>query len=105
MREKVSAVRVLGALVATGAAVTGLSACGGIVKQDPNLIAGKTAFVAKCGSCHMLERAGTKGTQGPDLDHAFQRSLKDGMKRSTVEGVVLRQIAQPNRRPQQDPQT
>ena len=105
MREKVSAVRTLGAVAAAGVAVTGLAACGGVVKHDPDLISGKTAFVAKCGSCHVLERAGTKGIQGPNLDQAFARSVKDGMKRSTVEGVVLRQIGQPNRRPQYDPQT
>jgi uncharacterized cupredoxin-like copper-binding protein len=103
--RKVSAVRALAALLPAGVAVFGLSACGGVVEQEPDLISGKTAFVAKCGSCHMLNRAGTKGIQGPDLDQAFQRSLHDGMKRSTVEGVVLRQIQQPNLRPQMDPQT
>jgi plastocyanin len=61
--------------------------------------------VQKCGSCHVLNRAGTKGNQGPNLDEAFRQSLADGMKRSTVEGVVHRQILQPNRRPQLDPQT
>jgi plastocyanin len=105
MRRKVSAVKVLGPALVAGFAVTGLSACGGLVHKDPNLIAGKTAFVSKCGSCHTLNRAGTKGIQGPNLDEAFTRSLQDGMKRSTVEGVVLRQIGQPNRRPQLDPQT
>ena len=29
---------------------------------------GKTIFKAKCGGCHTLADAGTKGTQGPDLD-------------------------------------
>jgi uncharacterized cupredoxin-like copper-binding protein len=105
MERKVSAVRALGTVVPTAAVVFGMSACGGVVKQDPDLIAGKTAFVSKCGSCHTLDRAGTKGIQGPDLDQAFMRSIHDGMKRSTIEGVVLRQIGQPNRRPQMDPQT
>jgi plastocyanin len=89
---------------AVALAAAGPVACGA-VSHEPNMIAGKRAFVQKCGSCHVLERAGTKGTQGPDLDEAFRQSLADGMKRSTVEGVVHRQILQPNRRPQNDPLT
>jgi plastocyanin len=85
-------------------AAAGLAACG-VVEHEPNLIAGKRAFVEKCGSCHVLSRAGTKGTQGPNLDEAFRQSLADGMKRSTVEGVVHRQILIPNRNPQQDPES
>lgn len=87
------------------AAAGGLSACGSIVDREPNLIAGKEAFIEKCGSCHVLARAGAKGTQGPDLDAAFQQSIDEGMKRSTIEGVVARQIEIPNREPQIDPQT
>ncbi len=85
-------------------AAAGLTACG-VVEREPNLIAGKRAFVEKCGSCHVLNRAGAKGNQGPNLDEAFQQSLKDGIKRSTIEGVVHRQILYPNRRAQQDPTT
>lgn len=29
---------------------------------------GKKIFVARCGSCHVLNAAGTKGTAGPNLD-------------------------------------
>jgi plastocyanin len=104
MWEKVSVARAAGGLAVVVLA-TVAAGCGGVVKHDPDLIAGKTAFVAKCGSCHVLNRAGTTGVTGPDLDEAFDRSLQDGMKRSTVEGVVHRQIGQPNRRPQIDPQT
>jgi plastocyanin len=85
-------------------AAAGLAACG-VVDREPNLIAGKRAFVEKCGSCHVLARAGTKGNQGPDLDEAFRQSLADGMKRSTIEGVIHRQIEIPNRRAQQDPES
>jgi plastocyanin len=91
-------------LSATVLAAAGLTACG-VVDHDPDLIAGKRAFVQKCGSCHQLDRAGTKGNQGPNLDQAFQQSLSDGIKRSTLEGVVHRQILYPNRRAQQDPTT
>ncbi len=89
---------------ATVLAAAGLTACG-VVDRQPNLIAGKRAFVEKCGSCHVLGRAGTKGVQGPNLDEAFHQALADGIKRSTVEGVVHRQILYPNRRKQQDPTT
>lgn len=57
-----------------------------------NQIAGKEQFVQKCGSCHTLARAGTKGIQGPNLDQAFGPSRRDGLGEKTVEGVVHRQI-------------
>jgi plastocyanin len=89
-------------LALTGTALgllAGLSACE-VADDGDNLVAGKEAFVEKCGSCHKLARAGTTGVTGPDLDQSFVRSLEDGFNRKTVEGVVLRQIEQPNRRPQ-----
>ena len=92
------------ALSAAVLAAAGLSACG-LAEREPNLIAGKRAFIEKCGSCHVLERAGTKGVQGPNLDEAFRQSLADGMGRSTVEGVVYRQIDIPNKDKQLDPVT
>ena len=69
-----------------------LGACG---RDEPDLESGKAQFVEKCGSCHSLERAGTAGNVGPNLDTAFQAALKDGMDRDTVEGVVHRQILHP----------
>jgi cytochrome c553 len=41
---------------------------GGAVEGDP--VAGKTVFVANCGTCHTLADAGTSGTIGPNLDDA-----------------------------------
>jgi uncharacterized cupredoxin-like copper-binding protein len=104
MPGSVAAVKAITSVGACAAALVGLSACG-VVKHEPNLIAGKTAFVQKCGACHALNRAGTTGVAGPNLDQAFQRSIVDGFKRSSIEGVVLRQIGQPKRGPQMDPQT
>ena len=52
--------------------------------------------MAKCGSCHVLARAQTKGTTGPNLDEAFQQALKDGMKRSGFTGAIHGQILHPN---------
>lgn len=69
-----------------------LGACG---RDEPNLETGKADFVAKCGSCHTLARAGTGGTTGPNLDTAFQTALADGIDRDTIEGIVHRQILHP----------
>jgi mono/diheme cytochrome c family protein len=82
-----------GALVALGLVASGCSVKG---EDQANLIAGKQAFVAKCGSCHTLSRAGTKGIVGPDLDEAFRASLEEGLERSSVRGVVEGQIKIPN---------
>jgi plastocyanin len=81
------------ALVAGGATL--LSACTNTASSNPDLISGKKLFAQKCGSCHVLNRAGTKGTVGPNLDQAFQQPLKDGMKRSGIRGVIHDQILYP----------
>jgi plastocyanin len=73
--------------------LAGCSVKGG---DDTNLVEGKQAFVAKCGSCHTLARANTKGIVGPDLDEAFRASIDEGLERSTVRGVVEQQIKIPN---------
>jgi plastocyanin len=76
------------------------------LKDDgDNLVNGKSLFVERCGACHVLERAGTTGVAGPNLDEAFDRARKDGLGESTFAGVVLKQIEQPARRPQMNPQT
>jgi plastocyanin len=76
------------ALAAGGCSVKGA--------DNANLIAGKQQFVAKCGSCHTLARANTRGIVGPNLDEAFRVSLAEGEKRSTVRGVVEGQVLNPN---------
>ena len=84
------------ALASCAVLAAGLSACeSDNVPRDADLIAGKKAFAQKCGSCHTLNRAGTKGTQGPNLDDAFRQALKDGFGRDTVHGVVFDQIRHP----------
>jgi plastocyanin len=79
---------------ALAAGAIALSSCG---RDDRDLVNGKTLFVNKCGACHELARAGTKGTQGPSLDAAFTTPRADGMTAKTVEGVVYRQIGHPRR--------
>ena len=66
-------------------------------ETDADLVAGKQLFVKNCGSCHVLNRAGTKGTTGPNLDQAFQRAEKDGFGESAIRGVSSKQIEYPNR--------
>src|SRR4051794_26999627 len=84
-------------LLALGAAaVAAFAGCGQeATRESDNLVNGKQLFVSKCGSCHTLARAGTKGTVGPNLDAAFSQALHDGMGRSTVRGVVEHQILFP----------
>lgn len=87
------------ALIGAAGLLTGLAGCGiEFNGGESNLVAGKQQFVAKCGACHVLNRAATKGNVGPNLDQAFTRALQDGFKRSTVQGVVNEQIAYPNPR-------
>jgi plastocyanin len=82
----------------------GLSACeSDNVAQDADLIAGKKAFSQKCGSCHVLARANSKGTQGPNLDDSFRQALRDGFGRDTIHGVVDDQIHHPAKVPQDSP--
>jgi mono/diheme cytochrome c family protein len=87
-----------GAAFAAVAAITAvaLAGCGDNVKGDrADLVHGKQLFVQRCGACHTLARAGTRGNVGPNLDDAFAQSLRDGFKRDTVEGVVKKQILYP----------
>jgi mono/diheme cytochrome c family protein len=56
---------------------------------------GKELFTQRCGACHVLNDAGTKGVTGPNLDYAFLQSIRDGLGRSTIQGVVRKQIDLP----------
>ena len=78
------------------AALSVAAGCGG--DESPDMARGKELFTQRCGACHILENAGTKGVQGPNLDLAFKQSIADGLGRSTVEGVVRKQIALPQGR-------
>jgi mono/diheme cytochrome c family protein len=80
-------------MVVTSAALS-LAACG---RDEADLSNGKALFTQECGTCHILGRAGTQGTTGPDLDAAFRSALADGMDRETVEGIVHDQILNPRK--------
>ena len=82
----------IGAALAAGTMLLA-AGCGAETKADP--VRGKELFTQRCGACHILENAGTKGVQGPNLDLAFKQSVADGLGRSTIEGVVKNQIKLP----------
>jgi plastocyanin len=90
---------VLGASIAAAAVFAGC----GVTDPGTDVVNGKELFVARCGSCHVLARAGTTGVTGPSLDAAFERARLDGFGESTFEGIVRAQIDSPNRRPSKDP--
>lgn len=80
------------AAVAAAAVALAVGACG---REEADLSNGKALFTERCGSCHILGRAGTQGRTGPDLDASFRAGLADGMNRETVEGIVQSQIDNP----------
>lgn len=80
----------LAALAATGCGSDGLSEAG-------NAGLGKELFLGegRCGSCHVLADAGSKGVIGPNLDDAFRQSRADGLGEATIRSVVRNQIEFP----------
>jgi mono/diheme cytochrome c family protein len=76
------------------AAALSLAACG---RDEADLSNGKALFTERCGTCHILGRAGTQGRTGPDLDAAFRTALSGGMNRDTVQGIVHDQILNPRK--------
>jgi plastocyanin len=82
-------------LLGGGVIAATAAGCGGLANDEPDLVAGKQKFAEKCGSCHTLARAQTKGVSGPNLDEAFRQALLSGMGRDGVRGAVAAQIADP----------
>jgi mono/diheme cytochrome c family protein len=79
----------LSAFAASGCGTSGLPDGSGDVAN------GRELFIPKCGSCHELADAGTRGQIGPNLDHAFRQSREDGLGERTIESVVRGQISYP----------
>ena len=73
-------------------------ALGGCTLKHPtnNLVRGKQLFVAKCGACHTLNHAQTTGTVGPNLDDAFTQDRADGVKSTSIQGLIDYWIQYPN---------
>jgi plastocyanin len=79
-----------------GAVAVGTTGCAVKGADNANLIVGKQAFVAKCGSCHTLARAETKGIVGPNLDKILSADVAEGLQRNAVRTVVEGQVQNPN---------
>jgi mono/diheme cytochrome c family protein len=91
-------VRVIARTLAMGAGALVVLTFGGcaVKHQTADVVSGKQLFVAKCGSCHTLDHAGTKGDVGPNLDDAFRRDRADGEKANAIQGLVSFWIQYPN---------
>src|SRR4051794_27749903 len=86
-----------GVAIALALAAAGCGSPPGPAQAD--LVNGKKLFIGKgtCGSCHTLQRAGTKGNQGPNLDAAFVNTRDNGFGDTAISGVVLAQTPHPRR--------
>jgi cbb3-type cytochrome c oxidase subunit III len=75
-------------------AVFALAGCGtgGLASESAQVPDGKVLFKQKCGSCHELREAETRGTIGPNLDAAFAGPREEGFPESTIREVVKEQI-------------
>jgi mono/diheme cytochrome c family protein len=73
-------------------------ALGGCTLKHPtgDLVRGKELFVDKCGACHTLAHAQTTGIVGPNLDDAFRQDRADGVKSTSIQGLVDYWIQFPN---------
>ncbi len=87
--------RTLVALLPCAVLLLVLGGCG-IKHPVTNNVQGKELFVSKCGFCHTLSHAGTTGTIGPNLDDAFRQDRVDGVKSTSIEGLVGYWIQYPN---------
>jgi cytochrome c551 len=73
-----------------------LAGCGtGGLAESSGSGNGQELFQQKCGSCHTLADAGTRGVIGPNLDNAFAAAREDGFEESTIREVVLGQMRFP----------
>jgi cbb3-type cytochrome c oxidase subunit III len=82
------------AVVALG--ILALSGCGtGGLADEAATGNGQQLFREKCGGCHTLADAGTRGTIGPDLDDAFAAPRKEGFDEGSIREVVLDQMRFP----------
>jgi mono/diheme cytochrome c family protein len=88
----------LGRISSLLAGVAIMVALGGCAIKHPtaDLVTGKQLFATKCGSCHTLAHANSTGSVGPNLDDAFRQDRIDGVKSTSIEGLVGYWIQFPN---------
>jgi mono/diheme cytochrome c family protein len=84
------------AVAALSALVLVLLAGCAVKHPSANVVQGKVLFTSKCGSCHTLAHANTSGTTGPNLDDMFARDRIDGVKSTSMQGLVSYWIQYPN---------
>jgi mono/diheme cytochrome c family protein len=91
-------VKSLGRIATITAVVVSALGLGGCALKHAtgNLVTGKKLFVTNCGSCHTLSHANTTGTVGPNLDDAFRQDRIDGVKSTSIEGLIGYWIEYPN---------
>jgi mono/diheme cytochrome c family protein len=87
--------RSLAAVALSALVVVVLGGCG-VKHPTTNVVQGKVLFTSKCGSCHTLAHANTSGTTGPNLDDVFARDRVDGVKSTSIQGLVSYWIQYPN---------
>src|SRR5207245_10570561 len=74
-------------LMAGALIVVTLGGCA-LKHANANLVMGKKLFASTCASCHTLAHANSTGTVGPNLDAAFRQHRIDGVKRTSIAGLV-----------------
>ena len=82
-------------VVASAATLVLLGGCA-VKHATANLVQGKIIFQKTCGSCHTLAHAATSGTTGPNLDDAFRQDRADGVKSTSIQGLIDYWIQYPN---------
>ncbi len=83
-------------------AAVALAGCGtsGLTAETADVEQGKQLFKQRCGTCHTLREAGTRGSVGnpsggPNLDDAFRGPRMEGFDESTIRETVRHQIDYP----------
>jgi mono/diheme cytochrome c family protein len=82
-------------LIAGGAVMLAVGGCN-VKHPTTNLVSGKVMFQKACGSCHTLSHASTSGSTGPNLDDAFRQDKSDGVKQTSIQGLIDSWIRYPN---------
>ncbi len=91
-------VKLLGRIATLMAAATIAVTVGGCALKHPtaDVVNGKKLFAENCASCHTLSHADSTGSVGPNLDDAFRQDRVDGVKSTSIEGLIDYWIQYPN---------